>query len=140
VTDTSPSNRAEVVVRSDLATGVLPAVVAMIAARAEFPLDRLDEALLLTDAVAAHAPARSRDGVVSVQLSVDEAGLRIAVAGLAEGGAAGLLTDATLPDVGGVLERLADEVQTSENDGEGEQLVLRIAYDPSERLTVDNGR
>jgi serine/threonine-protein kinase RsbW len=138
VTDTSPRNRAEVRVRSDLATGVLPAVVAMLAARAEFPLDRLDEALLLIDAVAAHAPARSRDGHVAVALSVADDGLRITVDELNEGGAAGLVADATLPEVGAVIERVADDVQYGTDDS-GERLLLHIAYAAPERLTVDNG-
>ncbi len=132
-------NRADVVVRNDLASGVLPAVVAMLAARAEFPLDRLDEALLLTDAVAAHAPGRSLDGAVHVLVSVDDDGLRLTVDGLAEGGAAGLVADATLPDVGGVLERVADEVDLDGRGEHGEQLVLRIGYVPDSRVTAERG-
>jgi hypothetical protein len=120
-------NRVAVTVRSDLAAGVLPAVVAMLAARAECPLDRLDEALLLTDAVAAYAPGRSRDGHVRIQVDVDADGLEIAVDDLQPGGADGIVADATLPDVGGVIERLADVVETEERDG-AERLVLRMRY------------
>jgi len=137
---TPTGNRAEIRVRSDLAGGVLPAVVAMLAARAEFPLDRLDEALLLTDAVAAHAPARSRDGHVTVALAVDGDGLRITVDELAAGGAVGLVADATLPAVGAVIERVADDVRYGTDGDAGERLVLRLAYAAPERLTVDNGR
>jgi hypothetical protein len=132
------ANQVDVSVRGDLAGGVLPAIVAMLAARAECPLDRLEEALLLTDAVAAHAPGRSRDGIVRVTVAVDEDGLTMTVGGLVSEGAAGLLADATLPDVGAVLERLADELHTEPGDA-GERLVLRIHYSAPTAATVDNG-
>lgn len=124
----SRENRVAVTVRSDLAGGVLPAVVAMLAARAECPLDRLDEALLLTDAVAAHAPGRSIDGSIRVDLDVDEDGLQLAIDGLQPGGAQGLVDDAALPDVGGVIERIADELVTEQRPGDSERLVLRLRY------------
>ena len=55
-----------------LVGAVLSRVVGMLAARAQCPIDRLDDALLVTDAVAAHAPARSKDG--HVQVAVDAPG------------------------------------------------------------------
>jgi hypothetical protein len=137
----SRDNRVSITVRGDLAGGVLPAVVAMLAARAECPLDRLDEALLLTDAIAAHAPARSAGGDVHAHLSVDEDGLEVVVDALEPGGASGLIDDATLPDVGGVLERIADEVDVQTRDG-AERLVLRLRYEtPAVGITGgDEGR
>ena len=131
-------NRVDVEVRADLAGGVLPAVVAMLAARAECPLDRLEEALLLTDAVAAHAPGRSRDGTVQVAVTVDEEGLEMTVDGLQPQGAQGLVTDATLPLVGAVIERVADELHTETDDDGGERLVLRLRYTAPNPATLDN--
>lgn len=131
-------NRVAVSVRGDLAMGVLPAVVAMLAARAEFPLDRLDEALLLTDAVAAHAPGRSGSGHVRLDLAVDADGLTFAVDGLQPGGAEGLLADAALPDVGAVLERIADDVRTEIDGADAERLVLRMRY-PAPTVTAPAG-
>ena len=131
-------NRVDVEVRADLAGGVLPAVVAMLAARAECPLDRLEEALLLTDAVAAHAPGRSRNGTVQVTVAVDEEGLQMTVDGLQPQGAQGLVTDATLPLVGAVIERVADELHTETDDDGGERLVLRLRYTAPNPATLDN--
>jgi serine/threonine-protein kinase RsbW len=133
-------NRVDVHVRGDLAASVLPAVVAMLAARAECPLDRLEEALLLTDAVAAHAPGRSPDGFVRLEVTVDPEGLEMAVHGLETAGAAGLVADATLPDVGGVLERLADEVHAQTGDDAGDRLVLRLRYSAPAPTTMNTGR
>ena len=137
---TALRNHVDVRVRGDLAGGVLPAVVAMLAGRAECPLDRLEEALLLTDAVAAHAPGCSPDGVAHVEFAIDEQGLRVTVHGLGEDGAAGLVADATLPVVGAVLERVADEMHTVHDDGSAtERLVLRVGYSTPTAVAVDNG-
>lgn len=121
-------NHVSLTVRSDLAGGVLPAVVAMLAARADCPLDRLDEALLLADAVAAHAPRHAADGHLRIDVAVDADTLELAVGGLPAGGAQGLIEDATLPDVGAVLERIADELHTEQRADEGERLVMRMHY------------
>lgn len=132
-------NHVDVEVRGDLAGGVLPAVVAMLAGRAACPLDRLEEALLLTDALAAHAPGRSPDGIAHLGLQIDEHGLQVTVHGLSRDGAAGLIDDATLPLVGAVLERVADEMHTEHDDGAAtERLVLRVDYTAPTPATVDN--
>ena len=53
--DVTP-NEARLVVRNGPLVGaVLSRVVGMLAARALCPIDRLDDALLVTDAIAAHA-------------------------------------------------------------------------------------
>lgn len=135
---TAVGNRVDVQVRGDLAAGVLPAVVAMLAARAHCPLDRLEEALLLTDALAAHVPARSPDGCAHIAIAIDDDGLQMTVHGLGEDGAAGLLTDATLPLVGAVLERVSDEVHTERDDGTAtERLVLRLQYTAPTAAAMD---
>ena len=67
MTDPSPNNEAVVHVRSGPLVGaVLGRVVGMLAARAQCPIDRLDDAILLTDAVAAHAPVHARNSHVHV--------------------------------------------------------------------------
>jgi serine/threonine-protein kinase RsbW len=90
---------------------VLGRVVGMLAARAQAPIDRLDDALLLTDAVAAHAPGHADGGRVTVHVRTDRTGLQLTVASLAAGGAEALIRSASLPGVGNVLERVADEVR-----------------------------
>lgn len=104
---------------------VLWRVVSMVLARADWPLDRLDDALLVCDAVCAHAPAYASDGrlTFSVQASEQEAELR--VLDLIGDGAAQLVEDTMLPVVGNVLERIADRVSVEpEETGDRTQLVL----------------
>ena len=94
-----------------LAGAVLGRVVGMLAARAQCPIDRLDDALLVTDAVAAHAPAHSRDQHVLVVVEAQETELELRVQGLRPDGAQAMISDAELPGVGNVFERVADEVR-----------------------------
>jgi hypothetical protein len=108
-----------------LAGAVLGRVVGMLAARAQCPIDRLDDALLVTDAVAAHAPAHSRDEHVLVIVEAQPTELELRVQGLRPDGARAMISDAELPGVGNVFERVADEVQP---DGEGDELVLRLRF------------
>jgi serine/threonine-protein kinase RsbW len=129
MTDVVP-NEATVRVRSGPLVGaVLGRVVGMLAARAECPIDRLDDALLITDAVAAHAPPHALDGRVTVLVRAAEDGLELCVGPLRPDGAEQLLTDAALPGVGNVFEQVADTVEAADApDGSGEQLVIRLGF------------
>jgi serine/threonine-protein kinase RsbW len=107
---------------------VLWRVVSMVLARADWPLDRLDDALLVCDALCAHAPAYASDGrlTFSIEASGQEAELR--VLDLTCDGAERLVKDAMLPVVGNVLERIADRVSVELYErGERSQLVLVFA-------------
>jgi hypothetical protein len=125
-----PSNEARLVVRNGSLVGaVLSRVVGMLAARALCPIDRLDDALLITDALAAHAADFTLNGTVGVTVTADEDSLTMCVSPLRAQGADGLLKAAELPGVGNVLERVADEVATGPAaDGNGEQLTVRLAF------------
>jgi len=121
-------NEASVSVRKGPLVGpVLGRVVGMLAARAQCPIDKLDDALLITDAVAAHAPRFSADDRVRVVVRTNDSALEIIVGSLAKGGTEGLVADATLPGVGNVLERVADEVDRSPGEN-GEQLRIRVSF------------
>ncbi|MEA2228763.1 MAG: hypothetical protein QOF29_1012 [bacterium] len=122
-------NEAAVTVRKGPLVGpVLGRVVGMLAARAQCPIDRLDDAMLLTDAVAAHAPAHTPDAHVRVVVAADESSLELRVAAPGSGGARALLDDAELPGVGNVFTRVADEVDArGSGDGSGE-LILRLRF------------
>ena len=129
-TETAPSgpNEARVtIVRGPLVGAVLGRVVGMLAARAQCPIDKLDDALLITDAVSAHAPRFSTDDRVRVVVRTEGGALDIIVGPLADGGTEGLVADATLPGVGNVLERVADEVDRSRGE-DGEQLRVRVSF------------
>jgi serine/threonine-protein kinase RsbW len=128
VSATEVRNEATLAVRQGPLLGpVLSRVVGMLAARAQCPIDRLDDALLVADAVAAHAPAFTRDGPVRVTVRAHDGGLELSVTGLGAGGADGLLSAADLPGVGNVLRQVADDV-TTEGDGADERLVVRLGF------------
>jgi serine/threonine-protein kinase RsbW len=126
-------NEARLVVRNGALVGaVLSRVVGMLAARALCPIDRLDDALLITDAIAAHAAEFTENGTVGVTVTADEDNLTMLVSPLRSQGAEGLLRAAELPGVGNVLERVADEVTASvAADGSGEELRVRLAFHPA---------
>jgi hypothetical protein len=123
------TNEAAVSIRKGPLVGpVLGRVVGMLAARAQCPIDRLDDAMLLTDAVAAHAPAHTTDAHVQVVVAADEDGLELRVGALSRDGADGLLADAELPGVGNVFKRVADEVDARLGGDGGAELVLRLRF------------
>ena len=124
----NPRNEATMVVRNGPLLGpVLTRVIGMLAARAQCPIDRLDDALLVADTVAAHSPDHSLDGTVVVGLQADEGLLELTVGSLAPQGGDALLRDADLPGVGNVLERVADQVEVRQ-DGDSEQLYIRLGF------------
>ena len=121
-------NEATMVVRNGPLLGpVLTRVIGMLAARAQCPIDRLDDALLVADTVAAHGPDHARNGVVRVGLAAEEGLLELTVGALAAEGAEALLRDADLPGVGNILERVADAVEVREA-GDGEELFIRLGF------------
>jgi serine/threonine-protein kinase RsbW len=126
------ANQARVVVRSGPLVGaVLGRVVGMLAARALCPIDRLDDALLVTDAIAAHAGDFAINGSVGVTVTADEESISLLVTPLRPQGAEGLLRATELPGVGNVLERVADRIDSSRSDSGEEELRVRIAFQPS---------
>jgi hypothetical protein len=112
-----------------LAAPVLCRVVSMVLSRAECPLNRLDDALLACDAIAAHASAHTVDGYLTVSVATADHKLQLRVSELAPAGAQGMLADAAVPGVGNVLEKVADElcVQPAAAGG-NDELVLGITF------------
>jgi len=109
---------------------VLRRVVGMLAARADLPLDRLDDAVLVADLVAARAPAHVAHEAVEVALVSGPRALDLRVGPLRAGGGQALVVDAAVPGVGNVIEQLADGLEI-ENDGDQEFLIVRLAYAPA---------
>jgi serine/threonine-protein kinase RsbW len=124
------ANEATVKVRNGPLVGpVLGRVVGMLAARAQCPIDRLDDAILLTDAVAAHAPVHTQNRHVHVVVAADDDHLELRVSELRPDGGRRLLADGDLPGVGNVFDRVADDVQTSTSpNGESGELILRLNF------------
>ena len=107
---------------------VLRRVVGMLAARADLPLDRLDDAVLVADVVASRATTFAPE-TVSVRLQPGERTLWLRVGPLEAGGAQALLGDSAVPDLGSVILKLADEVHGDTADGGQEYVRVRLAYD-----------
>ena len=124
----NPQNHATIVVRNGPLLGpVLSRVIGMLAARAQCPIDRLDDALLVADTVAAHSPDHARNGAVRVELKAREGVIELLVGALRPQGATQMLADAELPGVGNVLERVADAVEVRQ-DGDDEALYIRLGF------------
>ena len=104
---------------------VLARVVGMLAARADLPVDRLDDAVLVADSIAACAPAYVRNGTVEVSVDTGPRRLELHVGPLKSGGGQGLLSDSAVPGVGNVVERLADELWVS-SEQDADYLHIRL--------------
>jgi hypothetical protein len=126
VTDAAASpNGSPGTTRVSIASGplvgpVLRRVVGMLAARADLPLDRLDDAVLVADLIASRAP-------VDVDLETGDRTLFLRVGPLRPGGGDALIVDAAVPGVGNVIEQLADDISV-QPDGDSEYLHVRLAY------------
>ena len=106
---------------------VLRRVVGMLAARADLPLDRLDDAVLVADLIAARAPAHVASDTVDVELEPGPRTLSLRVGPLRAGGGKALVVDAAVPGVGNVIEQLADELTVDPGE-DAEYLHVRLAY------------
>lgn len=122
-----PAPRTELVIdRSQLLAPVLARVVAALAARRDLSIDRVSDAVLVTDAIAAEAPKRFVDGRVRLGLDESEGGIALRLGPMEAGAATGIRKDLEVPEVGGSLEKLADELSVEESS-DGEYLVIRFA-------------
>lgn len=111
-----------------LLSGVLGRTIAMLAARANFSLDRLSDAQLVSDAVAAHSLGQAT-GRLHVAVDDGERALAINIGPLAIDGGRRLVSESDLPGVGLLLETLVDDVAVR-RDGSSETLELHIAERP----------
>lgn len=127
------------VVSGPLSAPVLGRVVGMLAARADCPIDRLDDALLVADAVAAKAGTFSDDGRIRAQVVARLGCIELRVGPLREGGASSLIQSTALPGVGNVLEQVADELEPQQADGaeDAEFLIIRLDFDAQRPPTID---
>jgi anti-sigma regulatory factor (Ser/Thr protein kinase) len=115
------------IVPGPLVSAISGRVTAMLAARADFPLDRLADAVLVSDAIAAHAENHVSGGDVGLSIQDGDGSLDFRVGPLREGGAQGLLSELEVPGFGGSLERLVDKVSVEEGADPGREfLVLTI--------------
>lgn len=120
------ADETEIVIgRSELLGPVLSRVVGAVAARQDLSVDRVSDAVLVSDAIAAAAPPRFIDGRVRLGLD-DRDGLELRLGPMEEGGAEHVREALGVPEVGGSLEALADDLAV-EASADGEYLVIRFA-------------
>jgi hypothetical protein len=124
------AERTELVIdRSELLGPVLGRVVGALAARRDLSVDRVSDAVLVTDAIAATAPRQFSDGRVRLGFDEREQGIDLRLGPMEAGAAAKIRGELDVPDVGGSLEKLADGL-TVEESADGEYLVIRFAAAP----------
>ena len=109
--------------RTDLLAPILSRIVGALAARRDLSVERVSDAVLLTDAIAAAAPGHFADGSVHLSLADGDGGITLRLGPMAPGGAEKVRADLTMPDVGGSLESLADEFAV-ESDPDGDYLAI----------------
>ncbi len=110
-----------------LAAPVLGRVVSMMLARADWPLERIDDAMLMCDALSAHVFAHTGGEAATFSIDAGEHEAELRVLGLTDNGASSLVADAMLPVVGNVIEQIAERVAVEPGmHGEGPELVLAL--------------
>ena len=115
------------IVPGDVGRGILARVIGALAARAEFPIDRLQDTVLLGDAVSAHTADDFVGGRLGVSIVDGDGTLDVTVGPLSEGGAERLLAQMELPG-GGSLRSLARSVDVKREQGdEAEYLYFKVA-------------
>lgn len=106
---------------------VLGRVVSLVAARADFSIDRLSDAQIVSDAIAGAATSYLLDGTLSVAIDEHDRGFDLLVGPFAAGGAKRVVDDTELPGLGSLLERLTDTIAVEQTGvGEGERLRVRL--------------
>jgi anti-sigma regulatory factor (Ser/Thr protein kinase) len=110
----------------ELIAPVLSRAISALAARHEITVDRISDAMLLSDAISAGAPKVFNGGPVRLRIADRSEGVELRVGPMESGGADRLRDSLALPELGGSIEALADELRV-ERDEEGDFLVVGIA-------------
>jgi anti-sigma regulatory factor (Ser/Thr protein kinase) len=111
--------------RAELLEPVLARLVGALAARAELSIDQVSDAVLVTDAIAEAAPGRFADGCVRLGFGEGERGIELRLGPMERGAAGEIRGELAVPDVGGSLEALTDELEVDESE-DGDYLVIRF--------------
>jgi serine/threonine-protein kinase RsbW len=108
-----------------LAPPVLGRVTAMLAARAGFSVDRLADAVLISDAIAAHAPASMLGRHIHVGIDTAASSLDLKVGPLDAGGGGRIVDASAVGGMPAVVDQLSDTVDV-ETAGGREELHVRL--------------
>lgn len=129
--DFTPVNATELTVaRAELLEPVLARLVGALAARRDLSIERVSDAVLVTDAIADAAPARFADGCVRLGLGESEKGLELRLGPMEVGAAGEIRQQLEVPELGGSLEGLVDEVAVEKSD-DGDYLIVRFTAVPA---------
>lgn len=110
----------------DVLEPVLSRLISMLAARADFSVDRLSDAVLLSDAIAAGGRSTFSNGTARIAVREHDGAFTLRIGPLEDGGGQRLVEAMRIPALDASLEELADEVKV-ERDAEAEYLVVRIS-------------
>lgn len=123
--DSPPGGDVDLSVCGLLTGPVLSSVVAMVAARAGFSVERLSDTQILADTLAAHGPAMFDGRHMHLSIDADDRDLCLRVGPLVEDGGRALISASAVGGLEPLLERLSDELAVRD-DEDGEELVLRV--------------
>ncbi|HWA53688.1 MAG TPA: ATP-binding protein [Solirubrobacterales bacterium] len=118
------------VARAELLEPVLARLVGALAARRDLSIERVSDAVLVTDAIANAAPERFSDGCVRLELDESGKGLELRLGPMEDGAGEEIRRQLEVPEVGGSLEGLVDEVGV-ESAEDGDYLIVRFAAVPT---------
>ena len=133
-----PAPRADAVMlrtsAGPLAQPVLGRVVSLMAARADFSIDRLSDAQIVSDALAQHVGRHALDGVVAITIDESDRHLVLRAGPLSAGGGDAILAATELPGIGRLLPTLASDVavEPTPDSDSGEMLRVGLSEDPPE--------
>jgi serine/threonine-protein kinase RsbW len=114
------------VVAGPMVTPILGRVIGVYAARAELPLDRLSDAVLLGDAVAASGGLHADGNRVQVGIESSPRRIDLRVGPLVPGGGERLLRAVGVPGIGDIISRLASEVRIESEGDEADFVHLSL--------------
>lgn len=122
----APPGAAMAMPAGGLIAPVLSRVISLFAVRADFSVDRLSDAILLGDAVAAEAGGHYQEGTAQMLVNAEGTTVTVRLGPLLAGAGERLLESLRIPDLDASLERLADEVRVEHQD-DGEYLLIDIS-------------
>ena len=124
--DSTSSGGTEIVIgHVELLGPVLARVVGALTARRDLSLDQVSDAVLVTDAIADAAPTGFADGRVRLALNDQEGGIELRLGPMENGAAKHIRDELEVPELGGSLEALADEL-TVKGSSDGDYLLIRF--------------
>jgi anti-sigma regulatory factor (Ser/Thr protein kinase) len=99
----------------DVGRGILARVIGALAARADFPVDRLADTILIGDALSGHTEEDFLEGRVGISITDGDGTLDLRVGPLSEGGGERLLAQMEIPG-GGSLSSLTRSMKVEQGE------------------------